>query len=86
MDGISFQHTDVVEYHKKEDFEKIPSKLLYDFLPDISSGQLSILSSWKKHLIDQGVPFAITKTYYEFKENGRMRKRERFTLWKELKI
>ena len=62
---------EIIRYYQVDEFKKIPSKKLMDFLPNISAEQhnQSILETWEKHFQSMGIPYAIEK-YKSTKSRG----------------
>ena len=81
----AFNKTSVIEVFGK--FKEIPEKLLVDFLPRIYKSDISILESWAKYFKQIGTPFAVTKTVDKYTdEKGRVRRIDRFILWKQRRV
>lgn len=79
-----FADNNVVEYHLKEEFEKIPQTKLIDQVQEIannSPGQMKILDTWMVHFRQQRVPFKVSSRP-RFDVKGR-HLYNILTLWKE---
>ena len=50
----------VVDYHLQDEFDEIPRKLLFDFIPRIYRFELPVLELWKAYFELISVPYAIT--------------------------
>ena len=80
----AFNETSAIEYFKEGEFKKIPQKLLMDFLPRIHNTDIPILESWKAYFKQIGTPFSVTQTVDKHTDDkGRVRRVDRFILWKQ---
>jgi hypothetical protein len=80
-------------YNKKDMIKKsgafgdIPEKLLLDFLPRMYGRDAAIMHKWERYFESIGVPYAITKTTEDYKDDkGRLKTGYVFVLWKQLRV
>jgi hypothetical protein len=77
-----FDGDDIVEYSDWEEFNKIPTGSLMDFLPRIYPSEMWILESWKNYFESIGTPFAISEHKTKYSD----RSVTHFALWKIRRI
>jgi len=56
---------DIIRYHLKARFLKIPEKLLTDFVPCIlekNLDEMSILKTWEDHFQNRKIPYCVERT------------------------
>ena len=77
-----FDGDNIIEYSDREEFNKIPTGSLMDFLPRIYHYEMLILESWKNYFESIGTPFAISEHKTKYSD----RSVTHFALWKTRRI